>query len=84
MKINICWRLFWFAFCFGAIVNILEIYINREKIASGRVEGHDRRTGWKGLINDLDKAKDDGYVVDEQLSVLLKRTGEGDGSERPV
>ena len=30
-----------------------EVFLNRTKIAEGRVENHNRKHGWKGLVHDL-------------------------------
>jgi len=30
-----------------------EVFVNQTKIAEGRVENHDRRYGWEGLLQDL-------------------------------
>jgi len=31
----------------------VKVYVNRNEIWSGRVEGHDRLTGWEGLLKRL-------------------------------
>lgn len=29
------------------------VYVNKRKIHAGRIEGHDRSSGWEGLVSDL-------------------------------
>ncbi len=43
-----------------------KVYVNNKCIAEGRVEGHDRITGWQGLLHDLDLAVNSKKIVDEK------------------
>ena len=50
------------------------VYVNKNKIAQGRVEGHDPKDGWKGLVKQLAEESDyaeDYYGTDERLLELL-------------
>jgi hypothetical protein len=56
------------------------VYINTNKIAQGRIEGHDPKEGWQGLVKDLAESCENCDHVDEtelkikQLAeVLLER-----------
>ena len=43
----------------------VKVYVNREEIWSGRIEEHDRVSGWQGLVRTLAKRAPKGNRLDE-------------------
>ena len=49
-----------------------EVFINTRRIAKGRVEDHDRRLGWDGLLSALGNVAHDAEKVDEEEEMMAK------------
>lgn len=52
------------------------VYVNTQKLATGRVEGHDPSKGWQGLITQLADTVDTATpanTLDDRLLQFIKR-----------
>ena len=49
-----------------------EVFVNANKVAKGRIENHDRTSGWQGIVDDLSKVSHKSVNINKKCQSILE------------